>query len=233
MAAQPPTDKPAWLDQSPTWLAAPPPGAAPEAPPLAPEPILTAPAWAAPQPKGSRLWIYLSGALLVAIVAGGGMFARAQIIAWQAANDQQIVLTSPTPFLSDYERADRFLNVELTPSLTGTLGPLQSVEKTCTPQTMTPGCHDGLIALDKAMSTTTDVISKGDIPVCIGREVLQFKNDWMGMEQGVAMAISGYAYNSHDLYLQGFVKFAEIAQYIQPDSDRITAAQKACSKLAR
>jgi predicted flap endonuclease-1-like 5' DNA nuclease len=55
----------------------------------------------------------------------------------------------------------------------------------------------------------------------------------MGMEQGVALAISGYTYNSHDLYVQGMVKFAEIAQYFQPDMDRITNAEKTCSKVAR
>jgi hypothetical protein len=56
----------------------------------------------------------------------------------------------------------------------------------------------------------------------------QFKDDWQGMEQGVSLAISGYNDNSYDLYLQGMVKFAEIAQYIKPDMDRITTAEKTC-----
>jgi hypothetical protein len=98
---------------------------------------------------------------------------------------------------------------------------------------MPPACKDALVATDKAMTATLDVVDKGDIPICIAREVLQFKNDWMGMEQGVALAISGYTYNSHDLYVQGMVKFAEIAQYFQPDMDRITNAEKSCSKVAR
>jgi hypothetical protein len=83
------------------------------------------------------------------------------------------------------------------------------------------------------MVAAEDAINKGDIPICIAREVLQFKNDWIGMEQGIALAISGFNNNSQDLYLQGFVKFAEIAQYLQPDMDRITAAENTCSKVAR
>ncbi len=163
----------------------------------------------------------------------GVYFVRGQILAFQAASNQTYVVTSPTPFLSDYERADRFINVDLTPAFAGVVVPLQSVENTCTPSSLVPSCKDALIATDKAMIAAEDVINKGDIPICIAREVLQFKNDWIGMEQGVALAISGFNNNSRDLYLQGFVKFAEIAQYLQPDMDRITAAEKTCSRVTR
>jgi hypothetical protein len=217
MAAQPP-NQPAWLDQPPPEVPVPPPL---EAPP-------EAPAWATPQPKSSRLWIYLTGLLLMIVIAGGGAWVRGQIIANQAS-DQAAAAASPTPLLSDYERADRFLNIDLTPAFAALVAPLQNVEKDCSPKTMVPACKPDLIATNQAMIGGDDALSRQrDIPACIAREVNQFKYDWQGMEQGVSLAISGYNDNSYDLYLQGMVKFAEIAQYIKPDMDRISAAEKGC-----
>jgi hypothetical protein len=210
--------QPAWLDQPPPDVPIPPP---PEAQPQ------EVPAWVTPRPKGSRLWIYLTGLLLIIVIAGGGVWVRGQLIANQG-NDQA-ALTSPTPLLSDYERADRFLNIDLTPAFAALVAPLQSVEKDCSPKTMVPACKPDLIATNQAMIAGDDALNQQrDIPACIAREVNQFKYDWQGMEQGVSLAISGYNNNSYDLYLQGMVRFAEIAQYIKPDMDRITAADKGC-----
>jgi hypothetical protein len=219
MATQP--DQPAWLDQPPPEIPIPPPS------PPQPQEV---PAWVTPQPKSSRLWIYLTGLLLIIVIAGGGIWVRGQILANQA-NDQAAAMASPTPLLSDYERADRFLNIQLTPAFAALITPLQNVEKDCSAKTMVPACKPDLIATNKAMITGDDALNQQrDIPVCIAREVNQFKYDWQGMEQGVSLAISGYNNNSYDLYLQGMVRFAEIAQYVQPDMDRITAAEKTCPK---
>lgn len=218
MAAQPP-DQPAWLDQPLPQAAAPPP---PE-----PEPEQV-PAWVAPQPKSSRLWIYLTGLLLIVVMAGGGVWVRGQIIANQAS-DQATAAGPPTPLLSDYERADRFLNIELSPVFVGLVTPLQNVQKDCSPKTMVPACKPDLIALNQAMNTGDDVLSRQrDIPACIAREVNQLKYDWQTMETGVSLAISGYNDNSNSLYLQGMFRFAELAQYIKPDADRITTAKANC-----
>jgi hypothetical protein len=188
------------------------------------------PAWVTPQPKKSRLSIYLAATMLLAIVIGGVLFARSQLTAMQAGNDE-VVQASPTPLLSDFERADRFMNLQLTPAFAALITPLQNAEKDCSPKTMTAPCKTDLIALNSAMITGQKAFDQADIPVCIGREVGQFKNDWMGMEQGITEAISGYTDNSYDLYFQGMVAFAEIAQYMKPDLDRITAAEKTCSTV--
>jgi hypothetical protein len=219
MATQP--DQPAWLDQ--------PPPEVPIPPPPQPQPPEVA-EWVTPQQKSSRLWIYLTGLLLIIVIAGGGVWVRGQILANQA-NNQAAAMASPTPLLSDYERADRFLNIQLTPAFAALATPLQNVEKDCSPKTMVPACKPDLIATNQAMITGDDALNQQrDIPACIAREVNQFKYDWQGMEQGVSLAISGYNNNSYELYLQGMVKFAEIAQYIKPDMDRITTAEKTCPR---
>ena len=216
MATQPP-NQPTWLDQPPPEVPIPP-------PPVAPQEV---PAWVTPQPTSSRLWIYLTGLLLIIVIAGGGVWLRGQILANQASD--QAAAAPPTPLLSDYERADRFLNINLTPAFAALVTPLQNVEKDCSPKTMVPACKPDLIATNQAMIAGDDALNQQrDIPACIAREVNQFKYDWQGMEQGVSLAISGYNNNSYDLYLQGMVKFAEIAQYIKPDMDRITTAEKTC-----
>jgi hypothetical protein len=130
-----------------------------------------------------------------------------------------------------YERADRFLNTDLAPALAATITPLQNIERDCSAKTMNAACKPDLIALNQAMIGGDDALNRqGDIPGCIAREVNQFKYDWQGMEQGLSVAISGYNNNSYDLYLQGLVKFAGLAQYLQPDMDRITNAEKTCAK---
>ena len=225
--AQPPTDQPAWLDQ-------PSPPLVPAPAPTAPESPSEFPAWQQPpRRRGTRLWIYISGALVLVGLLGGGIYVRGAIIEMQAQNNQQYVASSPTPFLSDYERADRFMNVDLMPAFAALVTPAQSVGKDCSPKAMAAPCKPDLIALDKAMIAGETTLAQGDTPVCIGPSVNQLKYDWLGMEQGVGLAISGYTNNSYDLYLQGMVKFAEIAQYLNPDLDRIKAAEGTCSKTLR
>ena len=213
--------QPSWLDQP----VPPPPEAAPPAPPQ-PEQV---PAWVTPAPRSSRLWIYLTGFLLIIVIAGGGIWVRGQLVANQSTD--QAAQASPTPLLSDYERADRYLNVDLTPAFVAVVPPLQNAEKDCSPKEMVPACKPDLIATNQAMLAGDDALSQQrDIPGCIAREVGQFKADWMAMEQGISLAISGYNSNSYDLYLQGMVRFAELAQYFKPDVDRITTAENTCAK---
>lgn len=216
------------MSEQPSWLDQPIPGPPEAAPPAPPQPEQV-PAWVTPQPKGSRLWIYMTGLLLIVVIAGGGIWVRGQLLANQASD--QAAQTSPTPLIPDYERADRYLNTTLAPALTGTITPLQNIERDCSAKTMTAPCKPDLIALNQAMLGADDALNQQrDIPRCIAIQVNQFRFDWMGMEQGLSLAISGYNNNSYDLYLQGLVKFGGLAQYLKPDMDRISTAENTCAK---
>ena len=172
---------------------------------------------------------YMAGFLIIAILAIGGFVVYPMLK--PSANITVSVKVSPSPLLSDYERADRFLNVDLAPSLASSNEALPAVTSKCT-SSLPPPCKDALIALDKAMSDVDQAMLnyQRDIPVCIGRPVQQFKDDWTGMEQGVALAVSGYNANSRALIIQGLQKFASIAKFLKPDIDRINKAEQACSK---
>jgi len=173
--------------------------------------------------------IYMAGFLIIAILAIGGFVVYPMLK--PSATITVSVKVSPSPLLSDYERADRFLNVDLAPSLASSNEALPAVTSKCT-SSLPPPCKDALIALDKAMSDVDQAMLnyQRDIPVCIGRPVQQFKDDWTGMEQGVALAVSGYNANSRALIIQGLQKFASIAKFLKPDIDRINKAGQACSK---
>jgi len=230
-AAPAPGPAAAPADQPPSWLATPPAAAAP-APPE-PEAVYQQPAaanlpWSAPAAPPTRMWIYMTGLLLVVIIAIGGVALYGQL---HATSNVASVQASPSPLISDYERADRFLNVDLGPALVETNEALPAVSSKCT-SSLPPACKDALITLNKAMVDMDDAmtINQRDIPPCIGRAFQQFKDDWIGMEQGVSLAISGYNANSRALIIQGLQKFAAIAQFVKPDVDRIDKAHQTCSK---
>jgi hypothetical protein len=221
----PPIDQPAWLDQP----VPPAPSAAPS-----PEPVLEQqapmPAWNRPAPRIESAWIYITGVALIVAIGISVLFVRGQLAA-NTDSAASVQVATPSPTLSDYERADRFLNVDLGPPLAEVVDASPAVQTRCTSK-LPPACKDALIVLNKAMLDVDEAIAKNqrDIPVCIGRAMQQFQYDWRGMEQGVSQAIGGYAAGSRALIIQGLYKFASIAQYLKPDITRINKAVAACPK---
>lgn len=232
----PAEDRPSWLAAPPTAVAAPAPQPAPmyeqtAAAPPAWEPPAAGPApWEPPVAASkNRLMIYAAGFLILAVLAGGGAFVYSQLRT--NPENAAYVQVSPSPVISDYERADRFLNVDMGPGLVETNQAIGPVSQKCT-ASLPPSCKDALITLNKAMIDLDEAMTsyQRDIPVCIGRQVQQFKDDWNGMEQGVSAAIGGFDANNRTLILQGLQKFAAIAQYLKPDITRINQAEQTCAK---
>jgi len=231
MLAAAPAPTPVAVEAPPSWLAAPPQAAAPApsaAAVVAYEPAPAPAAWVTPQPPTSRTWIYLSGFLMIAVIVIGGFVVYPML---RPAANVASVQATPSPLISDYERADRFLNVDLGPSLVETNQALPGVTSKCT-SSLPPPCKDALIVLNKAMIDVDSAIQNNqrDIPVCIGRPVQQFKDDWTGMEQGVSQAISGFNESNRTLIIEGLQHFVAIAKYMKPDVDRINKAQQTCAK---
>jgi hypothetical protein len=227
---------PAAAEQPPSWLAVPPAVAVAPAPqPAYPQPVYDQPAasdvpsWSTPGPPPRRTGIYLTGLLLIAVIAIGGFFVYGQLN--PSSNNVAAVQVSPSPLISDYERADRFLNVDLGPALVEVNQAGPAVTAKCT-SALPPGCRDALVTLNKAMLDLDTAMTNNqrDVPICIGRQVQQFKDDWRGMEQGVSEAIQGFDQSNRTLTLTGLQQFAAIGQYLKPDVDRISKAEQGCSK---
>jgi hypothetical protein len=217
MAAPPPSEPPSWVASPPPEVAA--------APPEVEPPQL----WNTPIPASrSRMWIYMSGVVLIVVIATAGLGIYGLL---HSGSGIQQLHAPPSPLISDYDRADRFLIVDLGPALAETNQAMPAVSSQCT-ASLPPACKDALITLNKAMLDLNDAMTNNqrDIPPCIGRQVQQFKDDWQGMEQGVSMAIGGYDANSRALIVQGLQRFASIAQYMKADVDRIGKAQQTCSR---
>jgi len=220
VAPQAPVPVAAHVEYRPEWLPA-----APLAPPPAvvsePEP---APAWA-PPPRQSKLLVYFVGALVGALLlGGGGWVVRGQLMAHQADGGS---LASPTPFGSDYERADRFLNTELAPSINEVDKTLPALTSSCTAK-LPPSCRDAIAVTDQKMRETSKVIDKGDIPPCIANSVTQFTTDWSAMEAGLEMALGGYTSGSNELIARGLIAFGTAAKPLKTDADAMQKAELTC-----
>src|SRR5207247_3554152 len=148
----PPPDRPSWLDAPPPEPPAPPPVAV-----EAPQP------WNTPVPASmSRVWIYMTVAVLITFIAlaclgvYGLMHSTANV---------ETHIAPPSPLISDYERADRFLNVDLGPALVETNQALPGVNAQCT-ASLPPPCKDALITLNKAMLDLDNAMTNNqrDIP---------------------------------------------------------------------
>lgn len=238
--AQPAAPAPA-AEAPPSWLAVQPQAQAPGPQvqaPVPPEPVYQqpayeqppagAPAWATPAPPSNRFWIYLTGLLLIVVIAVVAVWGYGVL---HNTTETAAVQPTPSPIISDYERADRFLNVDLGPALVEANQAIPAVNKNCT-ASLPPPCKDALITLNNAMVDLGKAMQnyQSDIPICIGREVDQFKNDWQGMEQGLSSAIAGFESNNRTQILEGLQRFAALGQYMKPDVARINTAQQACSK---
>jgi hypothetical protein len=195
-------------------------GEPPQAPPVQP--------WNTPVPaSNARGLIYMAGVVVIALIViiGVGIFAL------KGAYNIGPLRTAPSPRISDFDRANQFLDVDLAPSLAAANQALPAVTKDCTAQ-LPPQCKGSLITLNNAMLDVNDAIASNqrDIPPCIGREVQRFRDDWTAMEQGVAQAIGGYNAGSRAQVMQGLQRFADLGKLIKPDVDRINRARATCSK---
>ena len=210
----------------PDWLPAEP--AAPPPPPPAPAAFIPepeqAPPWAQQPPRQSKMLVYASVALVIAVLSAGGWIVRGQILAHQTDNAS---FASPTPFGSDYERADRFLNTELAPSITEVDKTLPTLTSACTAK-LPPSCRDAIAVTDQKMRDTSKVIDKGDIPPCISDSVTAFTKDWSGMEAGLDMALGGYTSGSNELVARGLIAFGTAAKPLKTDGDAMQKAEATC-----
>lgn len=219
-AAPPP---PAVIEPHPDWLPSPP-AAPPPPPPLAfvpePDPV---PAWAPPARPQSRLVLYISAGLLLVVIGTAGWLVRGQMV----ANQGNASYASPTPFGSDYERADRFLTSQLEPAIVEVNKTFPAVQTNCTAQ-LPMSCRDAIAVTDQKMRDASKVIDQGDIPPCLSDAMAKFSKDWTATQNGLDAALGGYQSSSNELIARGLLNFVQNYQLLKPDADAVDKAKLTC-----
>lgn len=211
---------PAWLDPSAAAVLAP--------PPVVAEPMPVA-AYSPPPRMALRPFIYLGGALLVAAIVFTGWIFRDQLHAQPIDYTSGVPSPSPSPSGTEYERAQRFLNVVLEPSIVAVNQTLPGLQAACTPDLPLP-CRDAINTTNQKVQDTSRVIASADIPPCIAPPMQQFNRDWSGIGSGLGLALSGYQYNSRSLIITGLQRVAEYAGYLKADSAAVAAAESSCAR---
>ncbi len=211
---------PAWLDPSAAAVLAPPPVAA-----VDPMPV---PAYSPPPRVGLRPFIYLGGALLVAAIVLTGWIFRDQLRAQPLDYSSTLASPSPSPSGTEYDRAQRFLNGLLSPSIDQVNQTLPGIQAACTPD-LPVACRDAISATDQKVLATSKAIASADIPPCIATAMAQFNRDWLGIESGLELSLSGYQDNSKQLIIDGLQRVLGYAGYLKADAAAVNAAEPSCA----
>ncbi len=218
--------QPAGLEAPPEWLD--PSAAAVLAPPPVAEPV-PIPAYSPPPPRmGLRPFIYLGGALLVVAIVFTGWIFRDQLRAQPLDYSSTLPSPSPSPSGTEYDRAQRFLNGILGPSIHQVNQTLPGMQAACTPD-LPVACRDALLATDQKVLATSKSIASADIPPCIATPMAQFNRDWLGIESGLELSLSGYQDNSKPLIIDGLQRVGSYAGYLNADGAAVTAAEPTCA----
>ncbi len=192
------------------------------------------PLWA--EPAGSNRTIYMyAGAAAVLLVMLMMVLNSTNVIQlpWPGGTSSAAGSTtqpSPTPKTSDYARADRFLNVFLTPALPSVGHTLPALQSACT-GTLSSGCLTALNAARQQMTDILSTIDHGDVPLCIAAGAKTARFDLQSMADSLDMSLNGYQDNNGAEVFQGIYRFAYFGRALKPDAAAINAQKAHCSKV--
>ena len=232
-AALPPSGEgvPSWLPvESAAALQGPPEIAAS---PNAPAELL--PAWAAPRQPG-RPWIMwgslavIVGTLGVAFWAFKDDFPTLRDFGLNAAPAPAAKAT-PDPSLSQYQRADQLLNLQLAPMLV-TAGQAEQVMAADCAQghVLDQACRDAMTDVYHKIDLVIQQIDKSDAPPCIQPQLKDYRNLLNLADTNLSQAVQ--AFDKHDLGMttQQIQDFANVIQSSGARGQALQAALDACPK---
>lgn len=234
-AVIPPADAPALvIDEVPIYFA--PEEVMRAAPPVDNFPVAapSAPLWQRPV-RGTSTYLYVAGGAVVLIMVMI-VLNSLSVVPWHFfGSDSPVAVTSAGPLppakaRTEFEHADRFLNLSLGPALDAVNQTLPGMQ-VCN-GTLSVSCFSALTAIDQEMKKLLLVIDRGDYPPCIAGGMTKMRGDLGEMETALQFALKGYQLNrSFDLNA-GVKRFAAVGQSIQGDANAIDAAHKTqCNTL--
>jgi hypothetical protein len=197
-------------------------------------PEVSTPLWEQPPRSGPGLYQYgaVGAVLLVVLIV---ILNATSIISipWPFGGGSPTVTMvhgSPKPLISDYDQANRFLNVSLAPELVKLGNTLKPLQASCL-GTLNSDCLAALNASNDQMTIVLAVIDKGGIPNCIAIGMKAIRGDLQGMAGGLGVALHGYRDGSSDEVHTGIYQFAAVAQSLTPDANTVDAELPTCPKV--
>lgn len=136
---------------------------------------------------------------------------------------------TPDPNLSQYERADRLLNVQLAPKLVEAGNAEQAIGKDCATPVAQP-CRVALNDTYRKLDAIIQAIDTSDVPPCIQAPLLKFRNTLNSAEFQLAQAVSALDKGDSAGEAAFIHAFATTIVGTQADSQAVQAAFDACSK---
>jgi hypothetical protein len=180
--------------------------------------------------QGTRLYLFGAAAVVVLIMAMMALNSLNLVrMPWQSDgyNPPKPAVT-PTPQLatrSDYARADRFLNFNLSPAIAAYNQTLPELGRTCN-GTLSNSCLSAITATDVQLKNVLVVIDKADIPPCIAPGMTKIRADFNTMETGMQIVLKGFKDDSKPEANQGYQQFLGAGAALQADAKAVDLALK-------
>jgi hypothetical protein len=191
-----------------------------------------------PSGPPARPWIIwgagavVVGALAVAIFALHNQYPNGLPFFGGGAGPTTVTIggrATPDPNLSQYERADRLLNLQLAPKLVVAGNAEQAIAKDCA----TPVSQPCRVALNDTYRKLDDVIQtmdKSDVPPCILDPLQKFRNTLNSAQLQLAQAVLALDRNDGSGEAAFIHAFATAVVGSQADAQAVQTAFAACSK---
>jgi hypothetical protein len=185
------------------------------------------PLWQEKPPAGGvSVYLFAAAALAVLVMAMMALNSLHLVrLPWESAPQDRPAATpaSPLAIRSDYARADRFLNVNLAPAVTALNQTLTPLAQSCT-GTMSISCQQSITASDQQVKKVLALIDRGDYPQCIASGVSKVRADFAAMDDGLQLALKGFADNKMSGVSQGLAKFGNAGPALSADSKALDIA---------
>jgi hypothetical protein len=188
------------------------------------------PLWVEKPRQGISMYLFAATALVVLIMAMMALNSMNIVrMPWESDGQTQVKPTaSPTPLLvtrTEFARADRFLNFSLSPSVAGLNKTLQPVSVSCN-GTLSNSCLSAITTADQELKKVLTVIDHADIPPCIAPGMTKVRADFAQMDEGLQLAIKGFADNNKTGVGQGLARYGAAGPALQADAKAVDQALK-------
>jgi hypothetical protein len=203
--------------------------------PVAEQPVT--PLWVEAPRSGKRPYLYfVAGLVLLVITATVLSNLGITQFPWSGSGSTPNSGATPAASLpalaarSDYARADRLLNLTLTPALAAYNQTIPALSVGCY-GTLSNACFEAITTTAKQVKKMLGELDRADIPPCIAASMSKVHSDVTTMDTGLQFALKGFGDNMNAELNQGLHQFGLAGQALGTDAQSVDRAQKAqCSK---